>query len=288
MPTSSEQPRQPNLRTYHLKVSRYDRVASLLLALLVLVGAAVLMLLVIWLTNQIFSRQAATPVQLEEIGTGDSLFREGPELDTPTPDDLREEIDLTEPVLGDTLASISNVVATNASMLDSPSMNRAIRPGGRMVRRGRPGRPRHWEVRFNKGSTLENYAKQLDFFRIELGVLMPGNQVQYAHDLSKAKPGHRTGPADSEQRYYLTWRRGELQEADRELLGRAGIDTKNKIILKFLPPDVEGRLVEMEKAQAGPDLENVRTTFYAVRATASGYEFYLIDQTYQWGKRKKP
>ena len=288
MQTSSVESSKPDLHDYRLQVSLYDRVASWLLANLVLLGAAVLMLLVIWLTNRIFSRQTAVQVQLEEIGTGDSLFREGPELDTPTPDDLREEMDHTEPVLGDTLASISNVVATNASMLDSPSMNRAIRPGGRMVRRGRPGRPRHWEVRFNKGSTLENYAKQLDFFRIELGVLMPGNKVQYAHDLSKAKPGQRTGPADTEKRYYLTWRRGELQQADRELLGRAGIDAQNKIILKFLPPDVEGRLVELEKAKAGPELENVRTTRFGVRQTAAGYEFYLIDQTYQWGKRKIP
>ena len=280
MQTTTDQPRQPNLRAYGLKVSAYDRVASLLVALLVLVGTAVLMLLVIWLTKKIFSRQAAVPVQVEEIGTGDSVFSEGPELDTPTPDDLRD-IDLTEPVLGDTLASISNVVATNESMLDSATMNRAIRPGGRMVRKGRPGRQRHWEVRFSKGNTLENYAKQLDFFRIELGVLLPDNKVQYAYDLSKGKPLRRTGPADSEKRYYLTWRRGELEEADRELLQRAGIDTKNKIILKFLPPDVEATLAALEKSRAGPEFEDVRATHFGVRPTASGYEFYVAHQSYR-------
>ncbi|MFH1265530.1 MAG: hypothetical protein ABIK89_07350, partial [Planctomycetota bacterium] len=279
---------QPDLTSYQLKVSQYDRVASLLLALLTLIGAAVLMLVVIWLTNQIFSRQTAVPVQMEEIGTGDATFREGPELDEPTPEELREEVDMTEPVLGDTLSSISDVVSTNASMLDDPSLGRSLRPGGRRVSGGRPGRPRQWEVRFGKGNTLDNYAKQLDFFGIELGVLMPGNKVLYAYDLSKAKPSQRTGPADEEKRYYLTWRHGELQEADRELLQRAGIPVKDKIILKFLPPELEGRLVEMEKRKAGSELENVRTTYFTVRPTESGYEFYLTEQTYQWGKGSKP
>ena len=36
------------------------------------------------------------------------------------------------------------------------------------------------------------------------------------------------------------WRGGaDLQKADRELLGRAGLEPGNRLILKFLPPAIE-------------------------------------------------
>ena len=89
-----------------------DRLVFTAVALVTLLGAAVLILMVIWLTNQVFTTQEAVEIQLEEIGTGDNVLREGPELDEPTPDELREEMDLTEPQLGDTLAAISSVVSS--------------------------------------------------------------------------------------------------------------------------------------------------------------------------------
>lgn len=261
-----------------LQTTRYDRVSSLLVTLLVLVGLAVLVMFVAWLSHRIFARQAAVPVQVEQIGTGESALVEGPELDTPPAEEIRQEIDLNPPQVGETLVALSSVVATQSAMFDDPSMDRAARPGGgRLPSGGRPGRARAWEVRF-ESSTLEAYAKQLDFFGIELGVLLPGNKVAYAYELSKAKPSQRTGAADEEKRYYLTWRQGELQAADRELLAKAGIEAKERLILKFVPEQWEQRLAELEKAQAGAESEQVRKTRFGVRPTASGFEFFVIEQ----------
>ena len=217
---------RPEYGLYRLPVSRYEQVASMLLALVIVIGVLVAILLIIWLTNQIFSGQAAIPVVMEDIGTGEGQLGEGSELAVPD-----EEVQEYEPQ--DTLAVVADAVASKFAMLDNPRFGSGSGSGGGG---GKKGKPRRWEVRFAKGNTLSNYAKQLDFFGVELGVLMPGNKVAYVRNLSATRPEKRVGPRDAEKRYYLTWRRGDLQQADRDLLARAGVSSEGKLILKFLTP----------------------------------------------------
>jgi len=279
-------PVRPTFQDYTLRVSAYDRVAGMLLALLVLIGTIVLILLVIWLTSRIFAIQEAVPVIMEQIGEGGGALGDSMEMEAPS----MEETDLEQPELTDTLTAISDAIAAQAAVIENPALYAEMRQkgggsgDGRMAGSGggRPGKPRHWEVRFIEGNTVETYARQLDFFGIELGVLMPGNKVEYAFHLTKAKPDRRTGPADQEKRYYLTWRRGGLQAADRELLSRAGIDPGGRLILKFLPPEVEGQLVALERAKAGDDVDNIRATYFGIVAEGQGFRFYVLDQRYKY------
>ena len=147
---------------------------------------------------------------------------------------------------------------------------------------GRPGKPRHWEVTFLEGNTANTYARQLDFFKIELGVLFPGNRVEYARNVSRATPDKRTGNADEEKRYYLTWQKGGLREAEVELLGKAGITAGDRPIIKFIPRELEIKLMELEKQRAGRNQNRIRATYFAIRPKGSGYEFYVRDQTYKY------
>ncbi len=278
-------PAAVDLRTYRLYVSRYDRVAGMLIALVILIGVAVLGLLIVWLSSRIFAGQVAVPVVLEEIGTGEGPLGEGAELELPN----AETLDREEPLWQETLAAVADAVAARQAVLADPALSEEIESGGRSEGRrggsglgeGTGGR-RRWEVRFGKGNTLLTYARQLDFFRIELGVLTPDGKVEYASNLSDPKPKRRTGPAKQEKRYYLTWQTGGLQQADIELLVRAGITTKGRLILKFLPAELEAQLATMEKAHAGQQAGNVRTTRFGIRPDASGYKFYVMDQTYEW------
>ena len=269
---------------YRLQVSRYDRVSSMMLALVILLGVVVLALLIIWLTSQIFLFQAAKPVEYTELGDSDSALGGGSDLETP-PEELGLESDLETPMVAEMLTAIASAVGTKAAMLDDPRFTGMSQSGGHGDGRlgGGPGTgtgiSRQWEVRFAEGNTLDSYAKQLDYFGIELGVLMPGNKVIYAYHLSRARPETRTGPADAEKRYYLTWRGGDLQQADRDLLGRTGTPTKGRLILKFLPPEVEARLLALERTRAGIDADNVRKTVFGVRAEGSGYIFRVLQQS---------
>jgi hypothetical protein len=283
---------QPNFANYELEVSPYERVASMLLALLVLIGSAVLIMFILWLTSQIFASEAMPPVGLEEIGTGEGGLSGGMQLDAPMAEELGLETDLEEPALEETLAAIADVVASQVAMLDDPSLTEEVLTGrggstgdGRGLGRGSgpggSGKARHWEMQFPAGNTIDTYARQLDFFNIELGVLMPGNKVIYASNFANRKPTRREGPADQEKRYYLTWRRGGLEQADRELLSWAQINPGRNLILKFLTRELELDLQQKEKAYAGDESKRVKTTYFGIRPRSGGYEFYVIDQTYK-------
>ncbi len=271
---------------YRLAVSRYDRVASMLISLVALIGAAVLGLLIVWLSNQIFSGRVAVPVVLEEIGTGDGPLGDGNDLEMPSEEMIEQE----EPMLQETLAAVADAVAAKQAVLADPALADEIESGGKSSGRrggnglgdGTGGRRRRWEVIFDKGNTLLGYARQLDFFGIELAVLMPDGKVEYAAKLSEPDPKRRTGPAKDEKRYYLTWRSGDLQQADAELLARAGIAANGQLVLKFIPAELEARLSAMEKARAGDEANNVRATRFGISPDASGYKFYVMDQTYEW------
>jgi hypothetical protein len=284
---------EPNFRTYELRVSAYERVASMLLSLLVLIGAAVLTMFILWLTSRIFASQAAVPVQLEEVGTGDTGLSGGMELDAPMAEELGMETDLEAPNLEQTLAAVADAVANQVALLDDPALTEEMLSGkggstgdsrglGRGSGSGGTGKRRHWEVRFPPGNTIETYGRQLDYFKIELGVLMPSNRVVYASNFSARTPTRREGPADQEKRYYLSWRKeGGLEQADRALLSKANIDPGGGLILKFITEDLERRLIQLERNRAGDRADSVRTTYFGIRPKGGGYEFYVIDQTYR-------
>jgi hypothetical protein len=282
-------PVRPRPGQYGLTVTPYERVASLVVALLILVGLAVALLFVLWLTSRIFASTEPVPVTLEQIGDGGGLGGDT-ELDT-NMEELVHEVEFEEPEFQDTLATIADAVATKAALLEDPTFSDQVGtakggPGGdgrsAGFGPGRPGKPRHWEVTFLEGNTSSTYARQLDFFKIELGVLMPGNRVEYAKNLSKSKPDRRADAADKEQRYYLTWQKGGLRAADLELLGKAGISAGDRTIIKFISRELEIELMQLEKKRAGKNEKRIRATYFAIRPKGSGYEFYVRDQTYKY------
>ncbi len=140
---------------------------------------------------------------------------------------------------------------------------------------------RNWEIRFPKGQTVETYAKQLDFFGIELAVVLPESMLLYVSRLSADKPTTRTGKAADEKRFYLTWRGGELSLADLELLNRAGVEARNRVLLKLLPPELEKKLTELERQAAGARADRVRKTRFDIRPAENGYQFVVVEQWFQ-------
>ncbi len=227
-----------------LEVTRYDRASSWLIAMLVTAGVTVVLLVSLWLSGQIHGPEAATgPVKLLPGGQGggDGRTPGGTQLDTPSKED-RIGNDKTDFQPEKSLSALG-VAAANAADLDErdPGVQGSQGKGGGTRGGDGPGRgrdhgpgdegdlrlpdfqpvlPRNWEVVFQKGNTLDLYARQLDFFKIELGVVLPDNKIAYAFNLSKRKPESRVSadPANTERRYYLTWRSGDLEQADRELL----------------------------------------------------------------------
>jgi hypothetical protein len=285
-----------------LTVSAYDRVASLILALLVLVGAAVLCVFVGWLSSGIFHYDKPVPVVIEQLASGggyeNGVGTEGQHIEAPTESDIAAESDIMEEAPPDTLSAVVDAAATSDGTFDRFDMQFArgegVRTGGRSEGTGNHpakglgggfgggvARRTDWEVRFPPGNTVETYAKQLDFFGIELGVFGAGNDIVYVGKLSQPKPIARTGPRAAEQRKYMTWSRGDLDQADKELLRAAGItNPEGRTIFKFLPPAVETQLTNLERQYKNRPAKDIRRTRFGVKTEGAGFAFYVTDQTY--------
>lgn len=282
----------PNPGQFGLTVTPYDRVASTLIALLILVGTAVAIMLALWWSSRMFQLTDAVPVNLEQIGDGGGLG-DSMEMDEDVTE-ISMETDLVQPEFQQRMSTIADAVAAKEAMLQDPSLFDSLVKGSGGGPRGdgrypgdgsgRPGKPRRWKIRF-ADTDANAYARQLDFFGIELGVLMPGGRVIYAYNLTKRTPDQRRGPSDDEKRYYLTWVSGSLEAADRELLKRANIDPGDRPILKFVPRPTEIEMIRLEQQKAGDDANRIRATYFAVQRQGNGYEFVVTDQSYNWGQR---
>lgn len=70
-----------------------------------------------------------------------------------------------------------------------------------------------------------------------------------------------------------------MQQADRDLLTRAGVDFGEHLILKFLPRETEVQLVTLERSYRGTDPKKMGKTRFGVRPVGDGFEFYVLEQT---------
>lgn len=280
-------------QTYELGISRYDRVASMLLALLMLVGATVLLLFLIWLTSTLFAKQTPVPVELAEVSGGEGgVSTEGLNLDAPDVEEMAQELELEEPRIEQMMATIVDAVTERLTDLDDPALTEELVSGGRSASSGSGGAPffgegegeggipraARWEVFFQEGGDLDSYARQLAYFKIELGVIGDSGQVTYAYNLVKPAPDRREGGGKEEDRLYMSWRSGKRQQADRRLLALAEIATRGRLIVQFYPAAVENRLAQLEGAFAGRSESEIRKTRFGVRTVGNGYEFYVLEQ----------
>ena len=154
--------------------------------------------------------------------------------------------------------------------------------GGRQSEVARPEIPRHqrWEIRFGAGTSIEAYARQMDFFKIELGVIGGQDTVTYLTNLSNPKPETRPGQAAEDERLYLIWQRGAIREADEQIATRAGIKAEGRVLAHFLPKAIEDELVRLEDAFAKQlGITKIGKTVFGIRSSGQdSFRFFVIEQ----------
>lgn len=301
-------------------VSSYDKVASLLLAVLLIIASATGVLVLIWFTKQVgppsYTAIPVTPMQF--AGRGDheaGLARDATALageisDTPG---LEEEIEeVTEPQIAASLDAVTSVVATQAVALDAMYTGDSI-AGMTSIGRGgglggsggglgdsRPPGPlgegisdvkppwERLELRFVTTSQ-EAYARQLDRFGIEIGCIGGGEaQVDYVFNLSKPTPDRRSGPSHKEKRVYFTHtgKASVMRDWDREFCRRAGVRVEGRYVLQFVPPALQTQLLQLEAQRMGRRrIQEINKTVFGVRDTGGKLELYVIEQTYRAAPR---
>lgn len=276
-------------------ISRYDRVAGLIVSFVILLGLVVGVLLFIWLAGRYVGDDGRmVPVVFHPGDGGDSasLDTAGLELDAPSLQEVQQEADLPLPGLRDSLAMVETLVTSHAAELTN--LDRSLMPstagggaalgagdqaafgtgGGSGVTRGE-----RWEIQFSPGITLEEYGRQLDHFQIELAAVGPTGEVEYVRNLSKRPPTVDREREQPETRLFMRWREGSpRREADRKLLELAGISVTGKEYVQFVTPELERTLAAMEVKFANRDPRTIRRTRFSIRPFGAGYEFFITEQ----------
>jgi hypothetical protein len=290
-PAPSSLPRDS--RSTGMSVSRYDQVSGMLVAVLIILGFITLMMFLIWLSTRVFWVEPPVPVTLLDVGGGGSGQVAGGEreFEEPNPEEINEVV---EQPIEQTIESITAVVTTQAQQLDavegSTSLGsgqgegtgdgRGKGPGGPGTEDGIPAYER-WEVRMSAAS-LDEYARQLEYFGVELAVAGGGNpNVEYITKLTAPKPSVRRGDPKAEKRLRFLHKSGELRQADRQLAARAGVATDGRVVFQFYSDQMYKQLLQLEYDRKGKrTISQVRKTVFGVRGSAGRYEFYVIEQHY--------
>ena len=152
-------------------------------------------------------------------------------------------------------------------------------PGGDGVVERVP-RWQRWKFRFEPES-LADYARWLDFYKIEIGVLGRDNRVHYAGLLNGDKPVIHAGDPSRETRGYAAPTDGPMPALTLQLARKADIARHGTILLLFYPIEVESILWAKEKKYAGDrEVNTIRQTVFTVKRAGDRYEFEVLGQRY--------
>ena len=279
---------------YQLTVNSYDRTATLLIALLIMVGAVVSGLIVVFFATRRYPTIEpipVVPVEATSPNANQGLAEE------PDPPGVEDAPDLAEPQLQDTLDALTAAVSMNEVLLSDEMIDaekeagkgkglgdsRMAGPGGDGVIERVP-RWERWKIRFEPES-LGAFTAWLDQFGIRVGVLGRDNQVHLAYSFNQGLQVESASPND-----YNAWGRtspsdGPMPQLTMQLARKANIASKGPITLLFCPfEQVESVLYTLEKKYAEDrnvtDVNKLRETVFTVIKENGKYAFQVIDQKY--------
>lgn len=284
----------------HMRVTRHDRVTAFMFA------AVLLLVFFVVMTMMRVRVEWETPIVLvpmefsgndggyEDGVLGETLLVESPypETDNPSPaEEMLDEVAMQE--LVDNVASVSSTGGTQAQVVGSEyavgndgynsgtpgsahGTGRPLGTGG-----GRYGGTRtedRWIIRFADTASIDEYARQLDFFNIELGALLPPRLI-FLSEMSRTPQLREVNTGSGEGRLYMQWQGGGTRrEADVKLFERAGIDASRGTIFHFYSPETEQMLMRIEQEYAGRQPQEIRRTYFVVERGGNGYIFRVTRQ----------
>ncbi|MFN5395076.1 MAG: hypothetical protein ACK5EO_14340 [Planctomycetota bacterium] len=279
-----------------MRTNKVEQVSSLLISIAVMLAFAVGMLFLLFLLSMNWTRTLPMELEAERIaGRGDNAAGFERDFDPPAADEVEQ---LSEPALEQTIQMVNDAIAAIASM-DTIIANDAIAGDRSGQGDSRPPGPEgegvdgvhrgeRWELKFS-ARDRKSYAGQLDAFGIELAAIGGGiPTIDYASTLAKA-PKARSSTRDQEKRLFFSYvTNNALMQFDKALLQSAGVNIKERTVLKFIPKELEDTLALAEKAhyveKRSKDfrVSDIAKTIFECKATKNGkFEWAVIDQRYR-------
>lgn len=290
--------------------SKFDRVSTGLLSAIIGFGFAVGWLFLMVLTQRSYAQRAPALVEIIEVeggggGTPDGEMGATQEVNVSGADVADQAsnnmedatdfepptVELTSSVVIDALADVPPEDVLSMDIAEALPNAEMVATGQRAskVGTGNPfgfgpgpggGVPREarWVIVFNPGQTLDEYARQLDYLRVELATPASSGSLDYASNFSSASPQRRSGLAAADKRLYFLWQGAGRKSSDLQLLQKAGINVGNKPIFQFYPENVENQLAQLEFAYAKRQPAEIRSTRFQVVPGGGGYEIRVVSQ----------
>ncbi len=289
---SSTDPRQ-NERE-RLRVSRFDMVTSFLTSLLVFVANLAAGVLLVWLTSHWRLPVPDVVVSLERPSGTQNAPGVEEDFEPPGVDEVEE---LLEPALPDSLEAVTDAVSTLAASTETQSLLEVASKSQQLGDHRQPGLPSdgqkmiprylRWQLDF-QARDLASYAAQLDFFRMELGVVggsVPG--VDLVYDLVDGPRSRHQENPESETRLYFMWTGASpLMRFDEELVRRSGVPLTGRQIIRFIPKDLEHETLaklelEYARARGYESVDQIAKSVFTCEPDGDGYRFRVTNQRYR-------
>jgi hypothetical protein len=275
------------------KVSTYDLVNAFLVSMLIVVGTMVAIMFLIWLT-MIWNRREP-PLRFivdpsfgneKPEGFADDIYEPG----------VEEFPEVETPQLADALEAITQAVSTVRANLEARDGDAAEMGKGRGFgsRDGGPGTgnfrgvPEHkrWKIEYQAANITE-YAKQLSFFNIDIGVISNSNnevvRLQQPGPSGNLLNSNRETENNNKSLYFIH-EKLRLRRWDESLVRQKGVDLTSKFTVQFYPEatrvvlrQVEGQYLHDQQRQ----LVDVRRTRFKVVPDGSSYAFEIVEVEYQ-------
>jgi hypothetical protein len=289
--------------------SLYDRVSSMLMA--VVIGAMLVVgwLALIYATNQAYASRVTAPLQLVEVfgggggtpegtpGSTEKIDVAGAEAAAQSSNNEDVAADFEEPSVKESPTAMLDVVTEAGQNLAEVDLAAAMPTGGPVAsgRRssklgtGGPGlglgpgdggvpREQRWSIIYNPGQTADEYARQLDALGVELAVVSGPNQLTFVSHFSRETPTKRFGSGKGDDRLYFLWQGRGRKAQDVALLAKAGIDVGEGVVLQFYPKGVEEVLAQLEARFRGRSPAEIRVTRFQVIPQGASYGFEVVAQ----------
>ncbi|MEW4488117.1 hypothetical protein AB1L42_08545 [Thalassoglobus sp. JC818] len=281
-----------------MKLTFFDRLSAGMIAFVLGLILVVIAIVIWWATTRPPKQTFLVPMEMVEISGGaedgapdETLKVESPEdpAENPSPnEEVLDEQELTEVV--DNVVELADQATQQAQQVNAVSTDASGTPGsadgtGRRGLGSGPGEggipnEQRWFIRYSDEASISEYAKQLDFFGIEMGALLPSGQLVLLSGMSSTPKKVTKSSGKGETRLYMTWQAGNRKAADAELFKRAGVDVSDAILFHFYPKKTEQLLLQTEFEYAKRNAKEIRRTYFVVTRKGSGYNFVVTRQTY--------
>ncbi|MEP2311733.1 hypothetical protein [Rhodopirellula bahusiensis] len=275
-----------------MQTSWFDAVTSFLMAVLLMLSSVVGVLFLLWMLLPQDEVVLTEPVaEITRVSRGGGSIVAAP-FDTPADQEVvalvTEDLETSVQSLVAAAKQVAmNEPATEPAEGDTAGASDKIGSGGPDDTSGDiVPRFERWQIDW-KANDLSEYAKQLDHFQIELGVIGGGRAgVDLVNQFSLNPQSRYLADSEEEKRLYFVWtHRSPLQRFEERLLAQAGVSTHDRHVLKLIPEDLETHLATLEHrhaVKAGHESvgEIARTVFECVPAKRY-FEFRVVSQRYR-------